>query len=376
MLLPDWWSLYSDSTTMLRNGLSPILAAIVLLVAASSSAADRPHFTVMTDDAVTTVSIAVNLAVDQTWRGTSSSQNHIVLINDYFAEWINHPLVSHLRELIYSGQTGFPYSIGLHYDAPSFRPNGFRSTRVISAELDHLGPDLWAFYHDANVGVFLAEHRRTFSEAEGLLSERMAVDTEIEFLEDFWGYQFSEYRVIPVPTLPAGTDRGATLRNETQTVACFLVGPETSLPDDQQQLDAILLGYHMVSRIESTAVHEFCHSFYGTLLAEIGADLSEAARVFWDQTTPIDGYGPLDLNWAGYVEEYIVRAVDALHADLTLGTHRAQDFLQCNEQLGFGAIRYFYDHIRNYYDRRTEYDGFMYYVPEIIDDLNAYNEAT
>ena len=365
-----------DSSYLMKHLAIAALSAMGLAVFSLVSVSASPRVVVVTDDAVATLSIAINLALDQNYRDGNSRYNHIVAINNEFRSGIDHPFVLRLRDLLFSGQIGAGVALGLTIDAPAFGGSEFELVRFGSTALSPMLSELADFYSDCDMPSYLHNHEALYVRAKTLLEEGLNVEHQIRFLERFWGMQFSEYMIVPVPTLPVWSAEGATIRFGDEYIACYLVGPMQTIPTARHALGAIGLGYHQTWQIGMTAVHEFGHSFYGVALADFHDLLVDEARVLIPQTEVVPGYGPHELNWGGYVEEYFVRAIDTLYTSISRGTDAAEAELYKQEMTGFGSIRFFYDHVLRYHESLQMYDGFSDYVQQVIEDLRAMREAT
>lgn len=189
------------------------------------------------------------------------------------------------------------------------------------------------FYELSEFELFWETHQRWYNISLAEINKIAPRHELIDVLENFYGQEYSTYKIIPSLTFWPGPGFGFKGEN----TAFFVLGPFT---DDFKFDDA--------ERLNTLAVHEFGHAFANHILEACCSDIIEETRPLFDPIAE-SMYSQSYPEWSYCVDEHFVRAGEVLIPEMMNNKSLSESNLLFNtEEKNFIYLPFIVDQLRKY----------------------------
>lgn len=293
-----------------------------------------------------------------------------------FKKYEKHPAVIKMKELIKKGIfEASSVTIGLYYtDFPEFKEKySYDYSGYTEAEIKELN-DFFRlarmFYVDADLKHFFKKQYKLYSKIEDEVKSVLPPKEYIKVLEDFHGIPMRDYIIIPSVFIPNYFNFGPTITTKNGTINYYVLGPTYDINIKNKINLKNNLGFNDKEYLNSTAIHEFGHTFMRfidkpqnmKLINSISyLNTKELQNKIYTQ-----GYG----SWKNVFEEHLVRTCEIVIAG-KMGNEKLKEKLYNNyvNERGFKYIPIILKIIPEYESNRDKYKKFEDFLPRIIEEL-------
>lgn len=298
-----------------------------------------------------------------------------------FAKYANHPAVAETQRMLNAtSATGDVILQGLLYFEEF--PSKALKYEITSENWRHRKDSLiqfvdalHTFYHDANVGEFLAAHADFY---EGAIAESRTYLREdlIPTMENYFGIENLGYKMLLLTNSPFGMGFGAHVTANEGDIVYQIISPAN---DIVWQPDAAYDSYGYSgegadSYYRDMVVHEFCHSFVTPFIESetMKKEIAKYDSLFVPKLDTImseQGYG----SWWGFVNEHLVR-LGEIRVAQAMEVEDLHAMRKSNvEENSFVLIPDAEKRVREYENNREKYPTFHDFIPVLIDQLQEYS---
>lgn len=300
----------------------------------------------------------------------------------HFSKFKNHEAVSLTQKLLAEtdGSGGIIIQGLLHF---SELPEGKQMHSITDVDwiekqstLTQYVKTLKNFYFEAKVEEFIKEHQPFYDgsikEAKSYIDDRL-----IPTMETYFGKENKEYKVILMPMFPFGSGIGANVGIGEDKIFYQILGTANDIEWFEKVSDYSNFGYSGEGAEEyyrDLVIHEFCHSFITDFIstAKWKEKIKQTDSLYvtkLDSMMKPQGYQ----GWWSFVNEHLVR-VGEIRVAKEMGVESLEKMREYNVyENGFILIPEAEKLMEQYENNRDIYKNIELFIPQLIDQLSAYN---
>lgn len=281
-----------------------------------------------------------------------------------FLQYKDHPAVQMADKLIEKGwwQIYF-FNIAVNMSAlplgkPKSKPEWFAM-----APVQQFIPLFRDFYLDSNYEEFWEGSLKFYEELQSSIAKRWretGVDI-VRILEDFYGFGFDQYMIVPAPQL---VDMGlhAELKADNQNTAFYFNGP---LGQNKSEREGDY--FAPVNALIYNAFHEYSHSFLEPVLNE-NQDLLQENSFIYDKVKEGMSKKGYD-SWERVFIENLIHAVQICLIEKAWGSAAASKALEREFNNGMLLIKDLFEILQYYEADRDRFKNFREFMPVIFEKM-------
>lgn len=187
----------------------------------------------------------------------------------------------------------------------------------------------------------------------------------INWLEDFYGWEATEFHLIMTPSMFPGGGYGATINESTGNPVVFSIIREDGQSRDYPE-------FPTGTDLENLTIHELSHSFVNPSLEIYPKRARSLGALMWPvrEIMKNQAYPTITI----FLNEHLVRAVEVISARDLFTLEVADRILTYHEERGFYLIRNLVEELEFYQVNRDLYPTFRDFVPYLYDRFDSYKD--
>ncbi|MHC4217218.1 MAG: DUF4932 domain-containing protein [Planctomycetota bacterium] len=351
------------------RGRAPILTAIVFtaLITAAAGATPGSRIEVVVDPTVELMSIIFRLAGNSEYNQPNSASPYADEVEAHFGPYREHAVVKTARRLRRQRGVSFDavMSMAVHLEDTvtlgekvPFDPRPPRlDKRWRPEEARQFLVEARDFVGESDFNGFVTEHREFYDAAAARLRERIEKRAFIAWFDEFFGKRPDARFRAMVGLLNGGGNYGVGVR----------------FPDGGEEITPVI-GVYLFDNdglpvfgqgIDSTIVHELCHSYTNPFVDAAADELEPWGMAIYPHRAEAlerQAYG----NWKTMMYESLVRACTVRYALAQDGPAAAQKAVDYNKARGFTWTGKLAGLLGEYERDREKYPTLDTFMPQVV----------